>query len=448
MSLDDAVSPATQAALPTPATSDGTAAATRAAIDAPLTWLGSPAHARWLEQHTDDLIAFASGSAIDAGFGYLDGDGEVRDSDPDGEAELWITCRMIHSYSLGVLLGRPGCAVLVDHGLGALQQTFADVENGGWYSKVTADGPTASIKEAYAHAFVLLATSSALLAGRPGAAELLAQAQEVHTTRFWNEDEGMAVESWDAAWTECESYRGVNANMHTVEAYLAVADATGEHVWRERALRILRRVLGYAADYSWRIPEHFSTDWEPLPDYNTDDRAHPFRPYGATVGHWFEWARLALHARAAELAHGAPEGDVAWLLEPAVALFEAGVREGWAVDGEDGFVYTVDFDGVPVVRERMHWVVTEAIGAAAALWRATGDVSYAEAYQTWWDYAQTYLLDGSGSWVHELDVHNAPADTVWPGKPDIYHAIQASLIPRLPLWPALASAVKAGLLDS
>lgn len=422
----------------------------RTAISAPLTWLGTPAHARWLESHTDDLIAFASGSAIDAGFGYLTGDGEVRggESALDGEAELWITCRMIHSYSLGVLLGRPGCAVLVDHGLASLEQTFADHASGGWFSKVTPTGPTAEIKEAYAHAFVLLATSSAKLAGRPGADVLLAQAQKVHSERFWNEDEGMAVESWNADFTECEDYRGVNANMHTVESYLAVADATGEAVWRERALRILERVLGYAKDFSWRIPEHFSTTWEPLPDYNTDERAHPFRPYGATIGHWFEWARLALHARAAVLAHGGSESETAYLLESAVALFEAGVREGWAVDGEDGFVYTVDFDGEPVVRDRMHWVVTEAIAAAAALSRATGEASYAAWYQTWWDYAQLTMLDGSGSWVHQLDPDNHPADTVWPGKPDIYHAIQASLIPRLPLWPALASALKAGLLDS
>ncbi|WP_235866330.1 AGE family epimerase/isomerase [Serinibacter arcticus] len=422
----------------------------RSAIDAPLGWLGSPAHARWLEQHTDELIAFASGSAIDAGFGYLLGDGELRGGDDavDGEAELWITCRMIHSYSLGVLLGRPGCAVLVDHGLATLEQTFADHASGGWFSKVAPEGPTADVKEAYAHAFVLLATSSALLAGRDGADILLERAKQVHLSRFWNEDEGMAVESWNADFTECEDYRGVNANMHTVEAYLAVADATGEDVWRERALRILERVLGYAKDFSWRIPEHFTTSWEPLPDYNTDERAHPFRPYGATVGHWFEWARLALHARAAVLAHGGSEGETAYLLDSAVALFEAGVREGWAVDGADGFVYTVDFDGAPVVRDRMHWVVTEAIAAAAALWRATGETGYATWYATWWDYAQLTMLDGSGSWVHQLDVDNHPADSVWPGKPDIYHAIQASLIPRLPLWPALASAVKAGLLDS
>ena len=72
-------------------------AAIRAAIDAQLNWLANPAHARWLESHTDDLIAFASGGAIDAGFGYLDGDGEVIDR--GGEA--WLQGAHIPEYLAG-----------------------------------------------------------------------------------------------------------------------------------------------------------------------------------------------------------------------------------------------------------------------------------------------------------------------------------------------------------
>ena len=30
---------------------------------------------------------------------------------------------------------------------------------------------------------------------------------------------------------------------------------------------------------------------------------------------------------------------------------------------------------------------------------------------------------------------------MWPGKPDLYHAVQATLLPRLPLSPGLARAV-------
>ena len=121
------------------------------------------------------------------------------------------------------------------------------------------------------------------------------------------------------------------------------------------------------------------------------------------------------------------------------ALFDASVREGWAVDGADGFVYTVDWEGAPVVRERMHWVAAEATATAAALHAATGDPSYATWYATWWDHVAEVFLDPElGSWRHELDAQNRPSGAVWNGKPDTYHAYQATLIPRLPLTPTLA----------
>jgi sulfoquinovose isomerase len=59
------------------------------------------------------------------------------------------------------------------------------------------------------------------------------------------------------------------------------------------------------------------------------------------------------------------------------------------------------------------------------------------------------LLDlTGGSWHHQLDERNRPAATVWRGKPDLYHNVQATLIPRLPLAPGLAVALAGGLLDA
>lgn len=406
-----------------------------------MTWLNSAAHARWLERESDELLAFGAGSMVTQGFGYLDRAGRVIE---EQGLPLWITCRMAHSYSLGVLLGRPGAATMVDHGISTLAQHFHDDEHGGWFSAVGAGA--SDVKEAYAHAFVILAGASATAAGRPGGADLLAEALGVSEQRFWREDEGMVAESWDRAFTELEDYRGVNANMHTVEAYVTAADVTGEDIWVARAMRICERVITVAREHSWRIPEHFTAQWQPLLDYNADTPAHQFRPAGATVGHWLEWSRLVLQVRAGLQARGqdAPE----WMLEAARELFDAAVREGWAVDGADGFVYTVNFEGRPLVRERMHWVLAEALAAAAALYRVDPDPRLARWYQMWWEYAAIHLIDEErGSWVHELDSANRPSDTVWAGKPDVYHALQATLMPRLPLTPMFAPALAAGLLD-
>jgi sulfoquinovose isomerase len=363
-----------------------------------------------LAAESDRLLDFAERARHpDGGFAWLDDAGTPDLTRP---RELLITARMTHCFALAHLLGRPGAAELADHGIAALDGLFRDGAHGGW---LPAEDQTD--KRAYEHVFVALAASSAVAAGRPADA-LLADALDVLETRFWDEDAGALVDVWDRTWTELEPYRGANANMHGVEAMLAVG-------WQERALRVAERLVHGNRP---RINEHFDAGWRPLPDYNRDQPADPFRPYGATVGHWFEWARLCVHLESA-LGAGAP----AWLREDARELFARGVAEGW--DGS-GFVYTVGWDGRPVIRERLHWVLCEAIGAAVVLGE---DERQAE----WWDVAERRFIDREhGSWHHELDPDNRPAGRIWPGKPDVYHAYQATLLPRLPLSPSLAESAR------
>ncbi len=408
-----------------------------------MTYLTSAAHARWLESETDRLLGFSRASRHPAGgFAWL---GTAGEPDLARPVELWVTCRMTHIFALGQLLDRPGCGELVDHGVSALTGRFHDPANGGWFTSVGADGPTVRDKAAYQHAFVVLAAASATCAGRPGARALLDEALDVLLGHFWDDEHAMVVEQWDEAFERRDSYRGVNANMHAVEALLTAADVTGDRDLLQRAEEITARVVHELARASgWRLPEHHTRDWEPIWDYNIDAPAHPFRPYGATIGHLLEWSRLVLHLRAALGESEAP----GWMLTDAQLLFQRGIVDGWAVDGADGFVYTVDWDGRPVVRERMHWVAAEASAAAAALHQVTGDAVYADWYDLVWEHiVGSFIDEGGGSWHHELDAHLRPSDSVWQGKPDTYHALQATLLPRLPLAPMLAAALAARLLE-
>jgi mannose/cellobiose epimerase-like protein (N-acyl-D-glucosamine 2-epimerase family) len=391
-------------------------------------WLAepeSPQHQAWLATERDRLWRFGVAAVLpEGGFGWLDDDGRV---DPSRPVEAWVSCRMTHVAALEVLAGREDAAAVLDHGVRALEATLLDRERDGWYAAVGAGGPVTD-KRAYEHAFVLLAAAGAVAAGHPGGEPLLRHAQEVFDAHFWSDDEAMVVDVWDRDWEQLEQYRGANANMHSVEALLAVHDVTGDRRWLIRALAITDRLVNQQARaHGWLLPEHYTPAWEPRLDYNRDEPAHPFRPYGATVGHLMEWARLTLHVRTA-LGSEAPD----WMLDAARNLFMVAVRVGWEADGAEGFVYTTDFSGVPVVRARLHWVVAEAIAAAYALWDVTADEGYRTWYTTWWDYVNRLLLDRDrGSWRHELDEQNRPAATVWQGKPDVYHAYQAALLPSL-----------------
>jgi mannose/cellobiose epimerase-like protein (N-acyl-D-glucosamine 2-epimerase family) len=387
-----------------------------------------PPDETWLAGERRRLWEFARGSIHPAGgFAWLDDHGVPQLDEP---VHTWLTCRMTHVAALEAFQGNSDAEPALDHGVRALREVLRDPEHGGWFGAVdpTTHEPVSAAKEGYAHAFVLLAAASATAAGHPDGQALLDQAREVFASHFWSETDGLAVESWDRSWQTCEDYRGVNANMHTVEALLAVHEVTGDPVPRAQAARIVEHVVhGFARGNDWRLPEHFTVDWLPLPDYNRDHPADQFRPYGVTIGHLLEWSRLTLHLRTA-LGAAAPE----WLLDDAAALFDTAVAIGWHADGEDGFVYTTDFDDVPVVRNRLHWVLTEAIGAAWALGRHTDDASYGDWYAAWWAEAERHFIDReNGSWRHELDASNRPASTVWAGKPDVYHAYQAALLPSL-----------------
>jgi mannose/cellobiose epimerase-like protein (N-acyl-D-glucosamine 2-epimerase family) len=389
-----------------------------------------------LETEAARLVAFAKNAADPrGGFGWLDDAGRLV---PDRPPETWVTSRMTHVFALAALHGDSSAHDYVHHGVTALTSVLRDPQHGGWHSTA---GPESRLKEAYAHAFVVLAAASAVGAGHPDGRALLDDALAVVQERFWDDAQGLVADVWDAGWTTMDAYRGVNANMHTVEAFLAAADVTGDRLWLDRALRILTRVVhGFARAHDWRLPEHFDEQWKPLLDYNIDEPGHPFRPYGVTIGHLLEWSRLALHARTA-LGDEAPS----WLVEDAVLLYRAGVDRGWDVDGAPGFVYTTDFDDRPVVRERMHWVVAEAIAAAWTLRRDTGDAAFADDYERWWRYAAQHLVDErDGSWRHELDAQNRPSNRVWAGKPDVYHAYQATVLPLLPPAASFIGAAQGG----
>jgi mannose/cellobiose epimerase-like protein (N-acyl-D-glucosamine 2-epimerase family) len=400
-------------------------------------WLASPTHLHWLREQGQRLLEFAKGARVPDGFAALDGKGHISAGSP---AETIHTARMVHSFALAHLQGIPGSAPMVDHGLRALEGPLRDAVHGGWFA-TAGGGQSGERKQAYLHAFVALAASSAAVAQRPGAVALLDDAVAVLQTHFWNESEQAFVESFAADWSDLEAYRGGNSNMHGVEACLALADVCNDNVWLDRALAISTRMIHQQAAQAGYLPvEHFDADWNPLADYNQDKPADEFRPFGQTPGHAFEWARLLLHLEAARHRIGMP--NPAWLADDARALFAAATRWGWAVDGQPGIVYTLDWEHRPVVHARLHWTLAEAAAAAAALLRRTGEPEYEEWYRRFWDYIDCHLIDRQhGSWHHELDTANRPARTIWPGKPDLYHAYQATLLPGLALAPSLATAL-------
>jgi mannose/cellobiose epimerase-like protein (N-acyl-D-glucosamine 2-epimerase family) len=221
--------------------------------------------------------------------------------------------------------------------------------------------------------------------------------------------------------------------MHLTESLMAAFEATGDRAYLDKAERIANVIVGrHAASLGYRVAEHFHADWSLDKEYRGYD---VFRPYGTTPGHWLEWARLVLQLWAL----GGKRH--AWMPEAARELFRQSVELGWDKD-KGGFFYALDWDDKPRLPHKLWWPCAEAIGAAAFL----GDHSPSEYHEQWyrilWGFADRYLIDHrNGGWRPELTEDLKPGTSLFTGKPDLYHALQACLIPLFPTTGSLTKVI-------
>ena len=391
-------------------------------------WVSLTGHRTWLFARANDLLDFYEGASIDpaGGFRDLGEDGRPLVGGPENAfaRQVQATARMVHCFAIAHLMGRPGAAAIVDHGMDFLWNRHRDHKNGGYFWAMGNVGPIDDSKQAYGHAFVLLAASSAKAAGHPDADRLLADATAVLNERFWEEQYGAVAEEFTRDWQPKSTYRGQNANMHLTEALMAAFEVTDDRSYLDKAERIADLLIRRAAaGNGWHVVEHFTRAWRPDNDYVGDPMFHP---PGTTPGHSLEWARLLVQLW--EL--GGRRID--WLPDASRSLFKRATADGWD-EARGGFYYTLDNDGRPLVRDRFWWPCTEGIGAAAFLGAIDGDPLYEEWYRRIWDWCATHLIDRTnGSWRPQLDDALVPSTGPFFGRPDIYHSLQACLIPLLP----------------
>ena len=322
--------------------------------DATGSWRDAPEHRAFLARDARRQIDFFRPSLrADGGFDVLDLDGRPL---PDAPQELHTTTRLVHSFALGRVFGAQGADAVIEAGMDRLLHGHRDRLNGGYAWSVEGREIRDGIKLAYGHVFVLLAAASARMAGHPDADWLLRDVWEVIDRHYWDEAHGLLRDEFSADWTPFSRYRGMNANMHAVEAMLAAFETTGEPVFLERAGRILDFFLGRMAPaHGFRLPEHYREDWSVDPGYEGNPM---FRPAGTTPGHSLEFARLAVQHWDLD---GRRDGEA---LARARQLMERALADAWAPEG--GFHYTLGPDGAPLRRDRYWWPVTEGIGALAA----------------------------------------------------------------------------------
>lgn len=395
-------------------------------------WLSRPQHRRWLADRAEELFAFYERASINPRGGFYELDLKGNPARVDNHLRgIHSTARMVHCFTIAALLGRPGAERIVDHGMRFLWQRHRDEAAGGYFWRVDDNGPADSTKQGYGHAFVLLAASSASLIGHPLADAMLKDVTEVIEQRFWEEQHGAIAEEFRADWSVIAPYHGQNSNMHLTEALMAAFEATGYRAYLDKAERIADLIIRRrAGENDFRVPEHFDGHWNVDKAYAGDLM---FRPQGTTPGHALEWSRLVLQLWAL----GGQRHD--WMPGASEALFRQAVTLGWD-HNHGGFFYNLGWDDRPDSRMKLWWPMSEAAGAAAFLCQHRPSPYHETWYRNIWDTIAARHLDReNGGWREELSEDMRPSYSLFTGKGDIYHALQACLIP---LYPATGSLTK------
>ena len=104
---------------------------------------------------------------------------------------------------------------------------------------------------------------------------------------------------------------------------------------------------------------------------------------------------------------GSPENHdllEAALIDAAEHLFARALEDAWNTDGTVGLAYTTDWNGRPVVVDRMHWTLAESVNTSAVLATVTDKQEYKDWYAT---------FSGGISTNTSSTTSTAPGSTSW-----------------------------------
>lgn len=354
--------------------------------------------------HIRETLAFYTPRAFDPRGGlyhFFRDDGTVYDADT---RHLVSSTRFVFDFAMAWRqFGETRHRELVRHAVAFVRERHRNPATGGYAWILRGDHIVDSTNHCYGLAFVVLAYAHALMAGIDEARAWLDETIALMEQRFWLPGHGLYADEATADWATLSPYRGQNANMHACEAMLAAYDATGEAWFLDRAHTLAQavtvRLAGLADGLVW---EHYRDDWSVDWDYNRDDPANLFRPWGFQPGHQTEWAKLLLTLEQ----HADRLDDASWLLPRATALFDTALERAWD-HRHGGIAYGFAPDGTVCDGDKYHWVQAESLAAAARLAVRTGERRYAEWYDRIWDYCWRHFVDHDhGAWYRILGPDN------------------------------------------
>ncbi|HWJ76023.1 MAG TPA: AGE family epimerase/isomerase [Kaistia sp.] len=313
---------------------------------------------------------------------------------------VMVQARQIASFSRASLVGwhRPGAEA---DALETVIRLYHKRDGApGWIFSLHPDGsPASTVRDLYAHAFILYAIAWGYRAF--GSPKLIALADETlaDMDHIFAAPHGGFRDAVPAA----DDIRRQNPHMHLLEALLALHEATGAERYMARAEHLIALATDrFIAADGGALIEDFGHDWQPL-EAAGENRVEP--------GHLFEWAwLLGEYARlGGSIDNGVRERLIAFAtrtgLDPATGRIVDAVNER----------------GTVLAASTRSWPHAEAVKAfAAAALGGTADAEHA-ADLVLGMLMQTFAPDRlEGGWIDRFDASGAPLVDHMPAS-TLYH---------------------------
>lgn len=330
---------------------------------------------------------------------WVEADGTVVESET---RSTLVTSRLSYVFSHAHLLGVPGALEAARHGMEFLW-TGCRRADGRFSHRCTLAGePVDAKSDFYDLAFVLF--SLGWYGRASGDRDAFAQAEEV---MGFLEAELAHPAGGFAEDTLGTLPRRQNPHMHLLEACHALAEASGEARWLDRAETLVGLMATRMRDRGGALAEFFTDDWE-LAEGPSGLIREP--------GHHYEWVWLLEH-------HARLTGSVA-AREMAGALFAFAQRHrGSPTHG--CIVNEIGPDGAVLDGRALLWPQTEYLKALAARIDFEGDVeAEAELNRHLALMFARFVDRETGLWVNQIDIAGRPVAAPIPVRV-LYHLVLA-----------------------
>ncbi|HDL19250.1 MAG TPA: hypothetical protein ENH29_09360 [Bacteroidetes bacterium] len=357
----------------------------------------------WFQRHlTRELLPHRHQASVTKDgffYPYLSCDWRRKDG---GAATLVTQSRLIYVFSVGfwATKNRKYLAAAINGG-NFLLRHFFDEKHGGFFYSCDENGFVVSKqKDAYGHAFVLLALSYAYKVS--GEKKFLAgavQAYRVLNHNFRDDLHGL-VWKMSRDWHDLDEYRAQNPMMHFFEALLAFYEAlAGQKQQNEleqlpdpqAVLRTAEEIVhflfsGVQNKKPFFLSEFYTLEWQPY----YLNRSGPI-----SIGHHFEWAFL--------LSGAVTKGLPGKFLMIAENCLRTALQYG--LDEKTGAIRSyIDFNGEVTDKTYYWWEHSEALRSLLHFIIRRNKTELTEAFFVIFDFVKKNFLDHRfGGWYTQLN---------------------------------------------